>query len=74
MRDNGDCLVRADVGEGKQTVCRFNLHTGEVAVPLNAERADELRKMLERSQELSVVTKRSNLIHQKSALRSVQLS
>jgi hypothetical protein len=49
VRDNGDCLVRADVGEGKQTVCRFNLHTGEVVVPLNAERVNELKKMLGRS-------------------------
>lgn len=74
VRDNGDCLVRASVGEGKQTVCRFNLHTGEVAVPLNAERANELERMLEQSQELSVATNRSNLVHQKEGGQSVQLS
>lgn len=34
---NGNCLLRAQVGESKQTVCRFNLHTGEVAMPLKAE-------------------------------------
>ncbi len=74
VRDNGDCLVRAHVGENKQTICRFNLQTGEIAMPLKAEQAQELEKMLERSQQQSSSAKQVNLSHQANGIAPIQLA
>jgi hypothetical protein len=73
VRDNGDYLIRAQVGESKQTICRFNLQTGEIAMPLKAEQAGALERMLERSQKQSAPDKQANLNQKASATSSIQL-
>lgn len=74
VRDNGDCLLRAQVGESKQTICRFNLQTGEIVMPLKAEQAEELERMLERSQQQSSSARQVNLSHQANGIAPIQLA
>jgi hypothetical protein len=74
VRDNGDCLLRARVGESKQTICRFNLQTGEIVMPLKAEQANELERMLERSQQQSSSARQVSLSHQANGTAPIQLT
>lgn len=56
VQPSGDFIVR---NEGKRTICRGNLQTGEEIFPLSEERASELEAM---------ILERERLLHRKHEL------